>query len=572
MTLTISPSSKLLRPIVHWLKYVALLSLFINVLMLASPIYMLQIFDRVLISRSVHTLAMLTVITVSMVGVYAILDMIRTRILVRAGIALETDLGPKVLQKIHHFQYLGMPASGRAELMRDVATLRTYLSSSHLVSIFDSPWVPVFTLLIFSFSWVLGTITILGMIALFLLALSDEKLTYKHYTDANFAAQCAAQFSQASVRNAEIVQALGMQKTIVGLWRNLSSLAISSSKKAADSGSLILALTKTSRTLVQIAMLGAGAYLVIAENLPPGIMIASTIIIARAIAPIEGVISGWRLFVEARNAYANIYTLLLKDQNLPISRIALPRLKGEVVLEDVAIYSGPDHPLLRSVSIKLAPGESLGVIGASGSGKSTLIRAILGLLKPAHGRVVLDGYDVGHYERLDLGDQIGYVPQEPALLAGSIGQNICRMRGAQANAVEIVRVSEWINLTPIIARLKNGYAELLTEDGQNLSSGQRQLISLARAFFGNPAIVVMDEPDSHLDQASQEHLLTLIDEIREKRSSTLIIASHNPRIIDRMDRLLVLRDGATTQLAKKSKTQSAIHPTKKGDQIEGQAA
>ena len=563
MPASINSRFALLSPIRQWLMYAGFLSLFINVLMLASPIYMLQIFDRVLVSHSVHTLGMLTVITLILVLAYAVLDTVRGRLLVRAGIALEQHLGPRVLDRVHQFDLHPGQSAGRAEVMRDVSTLRNYLSSQHLVALFDSPWVVVFTLLIFGFSWVLGVITLIGMLVLLLLAYADEKFTYGHYTEAQSASQRAAQFAHTSVRNNEIVHALGMKSSMLRLWRNLATGALNSLKLASDRGSVTAGTTKAVRIIVQIVMLGAGAYLVIVDNLPPGIMIASTIIVARAIGPVESSIAGWRIFIEARNAYARVDSIL--QQASPDGQhpgVSLPALRGAVSLENIYFAFGPGSPVLSNVSIKVEPGEALGLIGASGSGKSTLARMILGLIRPAQGKVMLDGYDINQYERTVLGNQLGYLPQEVGLFAGTVAQNICRMQDPDAHSDEIVRVGEWLQLGPVIAHLPKGYGAMLAENGLNLAGGQRQLIGFARAFFGSPRVVVLDEPDANLDQQGEAQLLKLVDEIREKRLATLIVVTHNPKIRDRMDRLLLLKDGTATVLARTPAdgTQSAQAP------------
>ena len=555
----------LLRPVRRWLLYAAFLSLFVNLLTLATPVYMLQIFDRVLVSHSLHTLGMLTGITVALVAAYAVLDMVRGRLLLRVGIALEQDLGPRVLDRIHQFDLLPGQSGARAELMRDVAALRNYFSGPHLISLFDSPWVPVFTLLIFGFSWVLGVITLIGMLLLMLLAWADEKITYRRYTEAQIAGQRASQFAQASVGNAEVVHALGMKPTMLGLWRSLAAGALNPLKRASDSGTLISAATKGARTLLQVVMLGMGAYLVLADNLPPGIMIVSTIIIARAIGPIEQAIGGWRTFVEARNAYARVEKLLQIPRGETQAVVTLPELRGALSLESLGFAFVPGAPVFHNVSIKLEPGEALGLVGPSGSGKSTLARVILGLLRPAQGKVMLDGYDIHQYERAALGRQLGYLPQEVQLFAGSVGQNICRMQDPGEHSAEIVRVGELLQLGPVIARLPNGFGAMLTDDGLNLSGGQRQMIGLARALFGSPRLLVLDEPDANLDQDGEVQLVKLLGEIREKRLATLIVVSHNPRIIEKMDRLLLVKDGAANLLVRAPATEPTLvgAPTKR---------
>lgn len=542
----------LLQPVKSWLICAALLGLAINVLVLATPVYMLQIFDRVLVSHSVSTLIMLTIITVLLIAGYALLDLLRGRLLLRAGIGLEQSLGPLVLDRLHDHEPHAVNAAPRAEHMRDLTVLRNYLSSPHLTSLFDTPWVPVFTLLIFGFSWVLGVVTLAGMALLLALALVDEKITYRGYTEAQSASQKAQQFAQTSAANSEIVRALGMKQTLIGLWRGLANHALETLKKASDKGVLVSGLTKASRILLQVAMLGIGAYLVIVDNLPPGIMIASTIIVARAIGPVESAITGWRNFVEARNAYARLAQLLEHENREP--EVALPPLKGAVTLENVYFAFDPVAPLLTNISLKLEPGEALGLIGPSGSGKSTLARIILGLVKPTQGRVLLDGYDVRQYQRELLGRHVGYVPQDIELFPGTIGQNICRMQDAAQHSDEIVRVGEWLNLSRIVARMPLGYATPLAENGLNLSGGQRQLIGLARAFFGSPPLVVLDEPDASLDKQGESELLALVDEIRSRRLATLVIVTHNPQLVNRMDKLLLLEQGKARQLERSSAT------------------
>jgi PrtD family type I secretion system ABC transporter len=552
----------LLQPVKHWLTCAALLGLAINLLMLATPIYMLQIFDRVLISHSVPTLIMLTIITVVLVGGYATLDLLRGRLLLRAGVGFEQTLGPLVLDRMHEPEPHAGQAGSRAEHMRDLTVVRNYLSSPHLTALFDTPWVPVYTLLIFGFSWGLGVVTLVGMGVLLALALIDEKITYRGYTEAQIASQKAQQFAQNSAANSEIVRALGMKETLIGMWRNLANDALETLKKASDKGVLIADITKACRALVQVAMLGIGAYLVIVDNLPPGIMIASTIIVARAIGPVESTITGWRSFVEVRNAYARLAKLLEQENHEP--EVALPALKGALELEGIYFGFDAGATLLSNINMKLEPGEALGLIGPSGSGKSTLARIILGLVRPLQGRVLLDGYDVRQYQRGALGKQLGYVPQDVELFPGTIAQNICRMQDPAQHGDEIVRVAEWLHLARIVARMPHGYNTPLSQNGLNLSGGQRQLIGLARAFFGAPPIVVLDEPDANLDKQGESELLALVDEIRSKRLATLIVVTHNPQLVNRMDKLVLLEHGKVRQLERSNAPNPMVLDASKG--------
>lgn len=548
------PKFLLLAPIKRWLAFAWVLSFFINFFILTTPIYMMQIFDRVLVGGSLHTLGMLTLITVIMVAAQTFFDLIRSKLLARAGYVLEQDLGPKVLDRVHDFQLQAQSGRG-AELMRDVSTLRNYVSSPHLLSIFDSPWAPVFTALIFAFSWVLGVVTLIGIAVLLALALIDERVTYPLFTRANVAAAQAQQMAVTSVRNAEIVHALGMKPVMLKLWQNLAEKALGQLKHALDRSHTIVAATKATRTLIQVAMLGAGAYLVIAYNLSPGIMIAGTIIVARAIGPVETAISGWKGFVEARNAYDRLETLLLKNA-LPTDKtadVALPVITGAIEVEQVSFGFGPNAMLFSGVSIGLEAGQALGLVGPSGSGKSTLARIMLGLVPPVQGKVRLDGYDVRQYERSALGMQLGYLPQDVELFAGTLAQNIARMQDPAGHSEEITRVTELVGLTPLVAKLPGGFQAMLTESGLNLSGGQRQMVGLARALFGSPKLIVLDEPDASLDQVGKEQLLKVLAAIRDQRLATLIVISHTPALVDRMDRLLLLQDGTAKQLARQQR-------------------
>lgn len=548
---------RLYRPVLPWLRAGLGISFCTNLLLLASPIYMMQIYDRVLVSRSFPTLGMLTLITVGLVVAYGILDAIRSKILARAGYLLEEDLAPRVLSVIHDFQGLH-PGSG-AEGLRDVSMVKSYLSSQHLMALFDAPWAPVFTLVIFLFSWKLGLLTLIGVALLLGLALYDEKSTYRLFSQANATTAQAMQFAHGSTRNAEVVHALGMKPAMLAIWRSLAAQARGKLKVAADRAANISSLAKVLRTGIQVAMLGFAAYLVIAENLSSGVMIAATIIVGRAIAPVEAAIGGWKGFIEVRNAYQRLDKLLAHLENQE-AKLPLPPIAGRIELQNVAYGFGPDSMLFSNVSMDIAPGTAICLVGPNGSGKSTLARIMLGLVPTNQGKVLLDGYGLEQYDRAALGSQLGYVPQNIELFGGTIAQNIARMQDAGQHGAEIVTAIEQVGLKPLLARLPGGYNTPLTENGFNLSGGQRQLVALARAFFGSPKLIVLDEPDAGLDQEGEANLLRIIADVRKERSATLIIISHNPRIIDLMDYLLMIKNGTAVQLSRATGSTASVIP------------
>lgn len=543
---------RLFRPIHPWLITAGWISLCVNALQLASPIYMLQIYDRVLVSRSIPTLLAITLITVVLIAAYGLLDLIRTRLLLRAGLSLERKLGTAVMEKAHVLTQADSNIGAQGELMRDVSNLRNYVSSTHLMAIFDSPWVPLFTLLILGFSWVLGVITVIGMLLLIGLALIDERYTFARFTEANQRMQGALSFSQTTFANAEAARAMGMQPALIRLWQQMLDEGTTLLKKAADLGSHVSGATKVIRVLIQVAMLGVGAYLVIVDNLQPGVMIAATIIVARAIGPIEQAISGWRTLVEVRNSASRVAQCLAIDSGAHRGEVQLPPLSGELVAAGLHFAFGPGKPLLSNVSFKISAGEVVGIVGASGTGKTTLVRMLLGIARPLQGRVLLDGHDLNEFRREAIGPQLGYLSQHIDLYPGTVATNICRMQDPQAHSQALLLAAGAVGLEPVITGFPEGYDTKIAGLGRNLSGGQRQLVGLARAFFGAPRIVVLDEPDASLDQQAEASLLGLIDRVRQERNFTLLIISHSPRIIDRMDRLLLVRDGTVATMMRQT--------------------
>jgi len=530
---------ELLAPLRPLLVYAGLFSLAINLLLLAPPLYMLQVFDRVLSSRHTETLLVLSAVTVGALVLMALLDALRSRLLAAAGVALDRRLGPLILDGlVARAARLG----GAAYLsgLRDVATLRGFFNGAGLLALFDAPWLPLFLALVFLFHPLLGAVALAGAVVMLVLACSNERLTRKPLEGAQAAARQAGRFIDGSLRNAEVVSALGMLPAVTRRWARLNDGALLAQLRAGNTGGSLGGATKLARQLVQTAMLAAGAWLVIGQDVTAGVMIAATIILGRALAPIEALVAGWRSLVEARTAWRSLEDLL-HGRDLQ-EKTPLPAPTGAIEAERVTFaFPGAERPVLRGVSFSLQAGEALGVVGPSASGKSTLLRLALGVWKPSSGTVRLDGADAAAWPREQLGAQVGYLPQDVELFSGSVAENIGRL--AESDPAAVVRAAQRAHVHDMILRLPKGYDTEVGEAGQALSPGQRQRIALARALYGAPRLVVLDEPNASLDHQGDEALLKALQGLKEAGVTVLIVA-HRPSLLRGVDKLLVLREGA----------------------------
>jgi PrtD family type I secretion system ABC transporter len=468
------------------------------------------------------------------------------------GAALDRGLGPRVLDGLlAHTARL----SGGAYLngLRDVNTLRTFLGGAGLMALFDAPWLPIFLLVIFLFHPMLGIVALVGAIAMLALAVLNERLTRKPLERSQVEARRAGRFIDANVRNAEVVNALGMLPAVTQRWAKLNDAALLEQMRANRIGGSLTGWTKFARQFIQLAMLAVGAFLVVAQDVTAGVMIAATILLGRALAPVETLIAGWRSLVEARNAWRRLHDLL--SANPPADAgTQLPAPEGRVELEGVAFRLG-DKVILRGVSFKLAAGESLGLIGPSASGKSTLARLIVGVWKSAAGVVRLDGADVAAWPRESLGPYLGYLPQDVELFGGTVAENIARL--GSPDATEVVRAAQRAHVHELILRLPKGYDTEIGEAGQALSPGQRQRIALARALYGKPRLVVLDEPNANLDHEGEEALLRTL-EILKADGVTVVIIAHRPSLLRNVDKMLVLNDGAVASFGPRAEVMARV--------------
>jgi PrtD family type I secretion system ABC transporter len=467
------------------------------------------------------------------------LEALRSRLLAAVGAALDRKLGPPVLEGLLA-QAARVGGSDYVHGLRDVGVLRAVMTGQGVLSLYDVPWLPIFLFVIFLFHPLLGVVAVAGSLVMALLAIMNERMTREPLERAQREQRRAGRLIDANLRNAEVTAALGMLPAVTRHWMAMNDAALRSQMQATNLGSSFTSATKFTRQAIQIAMLAMGAWLVIDQHVTSGIMIAGTILLSRALAPVESLIAAWKHLVEARAAWARLSKLLQEDFSGTPTK--LPEPKGALKVERAVFgIKGLERPILRNVSFELAAGETLGVIGPSASGKSTLARLIVGVWKPASGTVRLDGADVAAWPRVDLGPYIGYVPQDVELFAGTVAQNIARMD--EPDAARVVKAAQDAQVHELILRLPKGYDTEIGDGGSALSPGQRQRLALARALYGTPRLVVLDEPNANLDHEGDEALLRTLQRLRSEKV-TVVLVAHRPSLLGTADRLLVLRDGA----------------------------
>ncbi|HET9734241.1 MAG TPA: type I secretion system permease/ATPase [Burkholderiales bacterium] len=518
----------------------AVFSLVINMLMLAPALFMLQVFDRVVSSRSVETLVMLFVLTLMALVVMAYLDAIRTRLLARAAMKLERLLGPRILSSM-----LRQSArSNRAQSLhglRDINALRNFLTGPGVVAVFDAPWVPLFIALIFLFHPLLGAVALGGALLLVSLTVLNERLARRSIEAMQTDARLAARFVDQSLGNAEVVGALGMVDNVTQDWSEKSQKVLQSQFEANQIGSFLTSTTRFLRQMLQVVMLAAGAWLTIEQLSTPGVMIAATIILGRALAPIESLTAGWKSLVEARSAYQRLAKVIESEPNEPAA-MKLPSPKGALSVENLLFgFRGQELPVIRRVSFALAPGESLAIIGPSAAGKSTLARLLVGVWHPISGAVRLDGADIRSWPRERLGPHIGYLPQDVEIFAGTVAENIARL--GEVESAEVIKAATRANAHEMVLALPQGYDTPVGEGGMLLSAGQRQRLALARALYGNPRLVVLDEPNSNLDTRGEAALADCI-RLLKAEGVTLVAITHRLPLVSAVDKVMVLMHGA----------------------------
>jgi ATP-binding cassette, subfamily C, type I secretion system permease/ATPase len=514
-------------------------SLAINLLYLAGPLYMLQVYDRVINSASQVTLVMLTLVLLVAFSALAGLDLVRARVLTRGSVRLDRLLAGRVLAATMDGAIKGMPPT--SQMLRDFDTFRQFVTGAGIHAIFDLPWAPIYILVIFILHPLLGLFAFISAIALIALAVLGQWRVQRPLADASVTASRNYAFTDMSLRNAEVVQAMGMMPGLLQRWSRDRSRVIEQQLVASDRAATNSSMVRFLRLSMQSLILGLGAYLVIERVVTVGAMFAAMILLGRALQPVEQIVGSWRNMLAARSAFERVKKLLAANP-MRDPTLALPRPVGRLSVEGL-VYSlaQAKKPILRGITFKLEPGEALGIIGPSGAGKSTLARQIVGVLAPSAGAVRLDGADVSTRPHESLGRHIGYLPQDIELFADTVAANISRFR-TQDEDQEVIEAAMLAGLHEAILLLPNGYDTNIGDSGAVLSGGIRQRIGLARAVYGNPSLIVLDEPSSNLDSDGDAALLACITHLKT-RGATVVIISHRLNSLGLVDKLLVLKEG-----------------------------
>ena len=514
-------------------------SFFINLLAFVGPLYMLQIYDRVITSRNETTLLFITLIAGFLLVVFAILEKIRSAVLVRAGVLFDSKTRARLFETVLHGT-IKHPSVAESSVLRQIDAIREFLTGAGLISFCDVPWIPIFIVGCFILHPWFGFVATAGALLIFGFAVANEMLTSKQLKAAAISSNAASNYASATFRNVEVLLAMGMWRPLRERWMAKQHEVLALQAQASDRAGILVSATKFIRAFLQIAILGTGAYLSIIQESTPGAMIAASIIMGRALAPVELVVAHWKSFLGARSAYDRISDLV-RAVPRQAERMKLPDPVGQISVENLAVAppSGK-RPTVHGVTFRLSPGTALGVVGPSAAGKSTLARALVGVWPILMGAIRIDGGELSNWDNEQLGQHIGYLPQDIELFSGTIAENICRFQAVDSN--QVVAAARLAGVHDMVQGLPEGYNTQIGDGGQSLSGGQRQRIGLARALYGMPALVVLDEPNASLDAEGEAALLQAIEQLK-KNKCTVVLVTHKTKILSVMDKLLVMANG-----------------------------
>lgn len=521
-------------------------SFFINILVLTSPLYMLQVYDRVLTSRNELTLLFITLVVLFLFVVYAVLEGLRTQVLVRAGIQFDGDLRDPVFRTV--LDSTLQKRGGDAQAFRDVDTLREFLTGAGLIAFCDAPWIPVFIIVCFIMHPFFGVLAIVAGAIILGLAIANDRVTRDPMRQAAAAGIAAQNDVAATLRNSEVMRAMGMWRGLQQRWQARRDELIGWQASASDRAGAMMALIKFVRQAVQVLILGGGAYLAITGKLSPGSMIAASILVGRALAPIEAAVGQWKGFVASRGSWDRLQQIFRTTAKAP-ERMSLPPPAGKLSVENAFIAPpGAERPVVANVSFSLEAGKTLALIGPSAAGKSSLVRGLVGVWPLVNGAVRLDGFELRQWDPEELGQHVGYLPQDVELFSGTIAQNIARFTAFESP--EVIEAAQLAGVHEIIQALPQGYETQIGEAGAALSGGQRQRIALARALFRKPAFVVMDEPNANLDADGEQALARAIVHMKSL-GKTIIVVTHKTNLLAYADKILLMQGGGVSRFGER---------------------
>jgi ATP-binding cassette subfamily C exporter for protease/lipase len=540
---------------------VGIFSAIINLLLLVPALYMLQVYDRVMASRNETTLLMLTLMVLGAYLFMSALEFIRSFVLIRVGAQLDMKMNKRVYTAAFE-QNLKRAGGNAGQALQDLTTIRQFLTGNSLFAFFDAPWFPIYLLVIFLFNASLGVFALAGTIVLVVLAYVNEAVSKKPLAEASNMAIAAGNLATNNLRNAEVIEAMGMLPNLMLRWFKLHGRFLHLQAEASEKAGIIGAVTKFVRISLQSLILGFGALLALDGKITPGMMIVASILMGRALSPVEQLINVWKTWSATRSAYQRLNELL--EVNPPRQAgMSLQKPLGQISVEAVtAMPPGSAITALANLTIAISPGDVLGIIGPSGAGKSTLARLLVGIWPATVGTVRLDGADVYQWNKDELGPSIGYLPQDIELFAGTVGENIARF--GEIDSEKVIQAAKRTGVHEMILHFPKGYDTALGEGGSGLSGGQKQRIGLARAMYDDPSLIVLDEPNSNLDDLGEQALVAAISDLRS-RGKTIVVITHRTSVISATTKLLLLRDGLAqmfgpteqvlTELAKASQQQ-----------------
>jgi ATP-binding cassette subfamily C protein EexD len=529
---------------------VGVFSFFVNALMLVPTFYMIQISGRVVPSSSSSTLIMLTLILTVLMITLGALEWVRSRMMVRISNRLDVLLSRDVYRASFKRALTSGGMDATAQSLNDLTALRQFMTGPGLFAFFDAPWFPIYTAVMFLFHPWFGWMTVGCGVVLVVLAFLNHRFTTQALADANQQSVKSNVATTKNLRNAEVIESMGMLETLMNRWAVRQRRILLLQSNASDKGGAVTSISKTFRMWSQSIMLALGAYLVIIHEINPGLLMAGSILLGRALAPIDQMIGSWKGFVAAKVQYARLNEVLDKLNAEP-ERMALPAPQGHIQVENLVVAPpGAKAPVIRNISFVAPAGSIVGIVGPSAAGKSTLVRALMGIWPPQHGVVRLDGADISTWDKHELGPYVGYLPQDIELFEGTISDNIARFE--KVDAEKVVLAAQIAGVHEMILMLPDGYDTIIGSDGVNLSGGQRQRVGLARALYGSPKLIVLDEPNSNLDEVGERALGVALQKVKET-GATVFIVSHRPNILSRLDHILVMSAGTISMYGPRDK-------------------